>query len=79
MASTPEQLDDRPAPRGRGTDARLARWLVDNVPNPAVRLDHEEENAVPVTMSSAELGALLYQVADRFYFHGVDDALGRGV
>lgn len=65
--------DDRPYPQGEGTDARLARWLADNNDNPDVRLDTEEVDDGPVTISKTELGFLLYSVAERMYWHGVDD------
>jgi hypothetical protein len=63
---------DRP-PERESTDTRLARWLVDNNDNPDIRLDSEEEDDGPVTISKAELGFLLYSVAERMYWHGVDD------
>lgn len=71
--------DDRPYPQGESTDIRLARWLVDNTPNPLIRLDVEEGSPedVPVTMTAAELGFLLYSVAERMYFYGADDVRER--
>lgn len=71
--------DDRPYPQGESTDVRLARWLVDNTDNPLIRLDVEEGSPedVPVTMTVAELGFLLYSAAERMYFYGVDDVRGR--
>jgi len=71
--------DPRPYPQGESTDVRLARWLNDNVHNPLVRLDVEEGSPedVPVTFSVSGLGALLYSVAARMYFHGVDDVRER--
>jgi hypothetical protein len=67
--------DDRPCPEGRGTDARLQRWIRDNVPNTAIRDDGQAE----VTMTGGEIYSLLLDAVDRFYHHGADDALGRGV
>lgn len=71
--------DDRPYPQGESTDTRLARWLADNTDNPLVRLDVEEGSPEdePVTMTAAELGFLLYSVAERFYWHGADDTRER--
>lgn len=67
--------DDRPCPEGRGNDARLKRWIRDNVPDTRVREDGEAE----VTLTGGEIYFLLFDVVDRFYKHGADDALGRGV
>ena len=69
--------DDRPYPQGESTDTRLARWLVENNDNPDVRLDAEEEDDGPVTISRTELGFLLYSVAERMYFYGVEDVRER--
>lgn len=73
----PSEHDDRPYPQGESTDVRLARWLVDNNDNPDVRLDTEDEDDGPVTISKTELGYLLYSVAERMYWHGVDDVRER--
>jgi hypothetical protein len=67
--------DDRPCPEGRSNPARLARWVRDNVPNTRIREDGEAE----VAMTGGEIYDLLLDAVDRFYHHGADDALGRGV
>lgn len=67
-------IDPRPAPRGNGNDARLKRWIVDNVENQAV---YEDSPHGPVAMTGGELYTLLLEVAERFYRHGVDDVRER--
>jgi hypothetical protein len=67
--------DDRPCPEGRSNPARLARWVRDNVPNTRIREDGEAE----VAMTGGEIYDLLLSAVSRFYHHGADDALGRGV
>jgi hypothetical protein len=47
----------------------------DNVPEVAIRDDGQAE----VTMTGGQVYDLLLAAADRFYHHGADDALGRGV
>jgi hypothetical protein len=75
--------DPRPYPDGESTDARLARWLRDNTENPDFRLDFDEDedgatgNDGPVTVSRAELAFLVYCVAERFYWHGIEDVRER--
>jgi hypothetical protein len=67
--------DDRPAPDGRSTDARLQRWVRDNVPDVTIR----EDSGEPVYMTGGEVYLLLLAAVDRFYWHGADDVSGRGV
>jgi hypothetical protein len=75
--------DDRPYPQGEGTDSRLKRWLVDNGTDPRIREIEYDEDDQPltepedITMSSADLHFLLFSVAERMYWHGVDDVRGR--
>lgn len=75
--------DDRDYPQGEGTDSRLKRWLVDNEADPRVREAEDGENDQPltaaedVTISGGSLYDLLWRVAERFYWHGVDDVRER--
>jgi hypothetical protein len=75
--------DDRDYPQGEGTDVRLKRWLVDNQVDPRIRdIEYDEDDqpltvAEEVTMSGDDLHFLLFQVAERMYFHGVDDVCER--
>jgi hypothetical protein len=71
--------DPRPYPQGEGTDARLARWLVDNTSAYGIRFAEEDEEGRPtevvgpVIMDGSALMELLTNVAERMYWHGVDD------
>ena len=70
----PDRGDDRPAHDGRGTDARLSRWVRDNVSDRWIR----EDGADPVVMTGGDLYSLLHQVADRAYHWGTDDVAHPG-
>jgi hypothetical protein len=76
--------DHRPYGDSNGTDGRLQRWLVDNGHDPRIRDIEYDEDDQPVTkpeqivMSSADLYVLLLDVAERFYWHGVEDVQERG-
>lgn len=72
----PREPDDRPYPQGEGTDARLARWLVDNDEDPRIR-DEDGVAGIEMTVHSKDLHFLLFRVAERFYFYGVDDVRER--
>jgi hypothetical protein len=61
--------DQRPYPAGNGNDARLMRWVRDNVPDPLVC----EDGKGLVKMAGGDLYLLLSHVIDVFYWHGVDD------
>lgn len=75
--------DPRPYPAGEGTDVRLQRWLVDNSGAYGIRYAEEDEDGHvtevvgPVTMDGNAWMELLYAVADRMYFYGVDDVRER--
>lgn len=64
--------EDREYPQGRGTDARLKRWLVDEGTNTAVR----EDGTNRVTLTGGQLYDLLFTVAEDMYWHGVRDVEG---
>src|SRR5581483_3266938 len=66
--------DPRPEYPGRSTGARLSRWVRENVPDRRIF----DEGTDPVTMTGAELYALLGQVAERAYFWGADDVARPG-
>lgn len=68
--------DDRPYPYGEDNGARLARWLVDNQADPRIR-DEDDVPGEDITINSKDLHFLLYQVAERFYFHGAGDVRER--
>lgn len=71
--------DDRDYPQGESTMARLKRWLVDNEVDPRIRdTEYDDEDrplttAENVTISGDNLYDLLWRVAERMYWHGVDD------
>jgi hypothetical protein len=65
--------DARDYPQGKGTDARLKRWLVDNRVDMRVR----EDGTAQVTEQAGEIYWWLFQVAERMYWHGVEDVRER--
>jgi hypothetical protein len=65
--------DDRPWSDGRSTDARFSRWVREHVPDTRIRMDGGDL----VTLTGGELYDLVSQAAERFYWHGADDASGR--
>lgn len=78
--------DDRPYPPGESTDSRLQRWLVDTEADPRIRDVDYDENDRPLTrpeeiaMSGDKLYQVLLSVAERFYWHGIEDVVpGYGV
>jgi hypothetical protein len=62
-------VDDRPEPEGLGNDARLARWVKAHVSNANVR----QGGTKSVMYRGEELYALLYEVAEHFYWLGTED------
>lgn len=73
VPETPAGEDTRDAPDGEGTDARLKRWVKDNVPDTAIR----EGGGALVAMTGGQIYDLMFQVAERMYWHGADDVRGR--
>jgi hypothetical protein len=75
--------DPRPYPDSQDTFGRLRRWLVDNGTDPRITDREEDEDGEPegespeVTMTGEALFDLLHSVAERFYWHGVDDVRER--
>jgi hypothetical protein len=61
--------DDRPAPRGEANDARLERWVRENVPDRRIR----RSGIDPVTLTGGEIFDLLFEVAESFYGRGGAD------
>jgi hypothetical protein len=61
--------DDRPAPRGEANDARLERWVRENVTDRRIRRDGIE----PVTLTGSQIFDLLFEVAESFYGRGGAD------
>lgn len=72
----PREPDDRDYPQGEGTDARLARWLVDSETDPRIR-DEDDVAGEEITIHSKDLHFLLFRVAERFYWYGADDVAER--
>lgn len=75
--------DPRPYPDGESTFARLQRWLVDNSSAYGIRYAEEDEEGHatevvgPVTMDGNAWMELLSAVAERMYWHGVEDVRER--
>jgi hypothetical protein len=73
----PREDDHREYPQGEDTDGRLKRWLADNRQDPRIE-DGDDVAGEEMTVHSKDLYFLLLQVAERFYWHGVEDVQARG-
>jgi hypothetical protein len=74
--ATTRATDDRPYPDGNSNDARLQRWIVDNLTKPVHRRIREDGDQA-VTMLGGDLYELLYRVTEWAYGKAVIDVRDR--